>query len=131
MSEPNCRPDSLSHIGDRSRLTCNDVTADPVGAARLRGDFRMWLQRHFTLSAPVRGTVDLRVAYDSGTATLALTVADHGCWRRPITDPLRGRGIALMHALAEHAAIDTTPAGTQVRLDWSNLLTRDAEEGVE
>ena len=67
--------------------------------------------------------------YDGGTAVLTVTVTDEGAWR--IADPetrsiSRGRGIPLMHALADRATIDSTPAGTRVRLRMGSRR-RDAD----
>jgi serine/threonine-protein kinase RsbW len=82
------------------------------------------------LDAPTPGTMDLRAHYDSGTSSLMVTISDRGKWRQPVgtsldSDPrvhLRGRGIPLMHALADNATIHTSMAGTQVRLSWHHLL---------
>lgn len=51
------------------------------------------------------------------TRTHALiTVSDHGIWRTPAPNRLRGRGIPLMRHLAQDLRIDRTPAGTLVRI---------------
>src|SRR3954471_18800463 len=106
-----------------------DVTADPQSAAAIRREFSDWLGEHFTLDAtkasdvvlavnealanaaeyayvnrPQPGTMHVRALYDDSAATLSVTVADEGAWRRADhanTGTRRGRGIPLMHALAD------------------------------
>jgi serine/threonine-protein kinase RsbW len=76
------------------------------------------------------GTMQLCADYDSGSDSLTVTISDRGKWRQPVDtslqgDPrfrLRGRGIPLMHALADEATIHTTTAGTRVDLAWNHLL---------
>jgi anti-sigma regulatory factor (Ser/Thr protein kinase) len=54
-------------------------------------------------------------------------VADHGRWRTPPADPgYRGRGFALIDALAEHWTIDHGTTGTTVTIRFACLLTGDA-----
>jgi anti-sigma regulatory factor (Ser/Thr protein kinase) len=84
------------------------------------------------LDVPAPKTIDVHAHYDSGSDCLVVTISDRGRWRQPVdtsleTDPrfrLRGRGIPLMHALADEAAIHTGTAGTQVRLSWHPLQSR-------
>ncbi len=62
--------------------------------------------------------------YDSGTAVLTVTVADEGAWRIADSERKsisRGRGIPLMRALADRATIDSSAAGTRVRLEWNHV----------
>jgi len=80
------------------------------------------------IDAAQSGTMDVSAAYDVDSDTLAVTVNDRGRWRHnvPATTPgprwqLRGRGIPLMHALADEAIIHGTPHGTNVRLTWTHL----------
>jgi serine/threonine-protein kinase RsbW len=66
----------------------------------------------------------VRALYDGSAATLTVTVTDEGVWRH--TDPAsagprRGRGIPLMHALADRATVDSSPAGTRVCLEWNQV----------
>ncbi len=135
------------------------VAADASSAARTRAEFGVWLKRHFTLGAERtselllavneavanaaefayvgtsrRGTIDVSAAYDVDSDTLAVTVNDRGRWRHvsgpPTAERLyRGRGIALMRALADEARIDSTPHGTHVTLTWTHL-TRSASTDV-
>jgi anti-sigma regulatory factor (Ser/Thr protein kinase) len=126
-----------------------DVTADPENAATVRREFSDWLGRSFTLDATKSsdvvlavneamanaaeyayltlerpGTMHVRALYDGSAATLSVTVADEGAWRS--SDPAaagnrRGRGIPLMHALADRATVDSSPAGTTVCLEWNHV----------
>jgi serine/threonine-protein kinase RsbW len=125
------------------------VTADPENAATIRREFSDWLGRYFRLDAtkasdvvlavneamanaaeyayvnhPRPGTMHVRALYDGSAATLGVTVTDEGAWRS--ADPAtaghrRGRGIPLMHALADRATVDSSPAGTTVRLEWNHV----------
>jgi serine/threonine-protein kinase RsbW len=126
-----------------------DVTADPENAAAIRREFSDWLGRYFTLDAtkasdvvlavneamanaaeyaylnhPRPGTMHVRALYDGSAATLNVTVTDEGAWRSsaPVTlGHRRGRGIPLMHALADRATVDSSSAGTTVCLEWSHV----------
>jgi serine/threonine-protein kinase RsbW len=76
-----------------------------------------------------KGTIDLHATYDADADTLLVTILDRGHWRQNVPEPatvdrrhaLRGRGIPLMHMLADEATIDSTPSGTQVTLKWANM----------
>ena len=126
-----------------------DVVADAMNAATVRREFTDWLGRHFTLDATKTsdvvlavneamanaaefayvaverpGTMHVQADYDEGAHTLTVTVADNGAWRR--TDSAmqgrkRGRGIPLMHALADRATVDSTQTGTKVCLEWTHV----------
>jgi anti-sigma regulatory factor (Ser/Thr protein kinase) len=127
-----------------------DVTAAPERAAQIRHEFSDWLHGHFTLD-PVRasdvvlavnealanaaefayvtaqqpGVMHVQACYDESAAVLTVTVTDEGAWRRTDPEkrrPTRGRGIPLMHALTDQASFDSTPAGTEVRLQWNHVL---------
>jgi anti-sigma regulatory factor (Ser/Thr protein kinase) len=126
-----------------------DVTAVPESAARVRHEFSDWLHSHLMLdsvkasdvllavnealanaaefaylSFPQPGVMHLHADYDPGAAVLTVTVADQGVWRSaepPTDDPARGRGIPLMRALSDRAVIDSSPIGTQVRLQWDHI----------
>lgn len=128
---------------------CFGVTADALSAARIREEFARWLQRHFGLG-PVRsndlvlsinealanvaeyayraerrrGTMDVRASYDPDDAKLTVVVDDGGVWRLPDTSGAsrtRGRGIPLMRALSDRFSIETSSAGTRVRLEWDDV----------
>ena len=131
-----------------------NVLADATRAAQLREEFSVWLRRHFALDATRvsdvvlavnealanaaefayatvgrPGAMHLRADYDGGASVLGVTVTDEGAWR--IADPekksqSRGRGIPLMRALADRATIDSSAAGTSVRLEWNHVAVTDA-----
>ncbi len=139
------------HIDDGSRFARMRVAANASSASRTRAEFGVWLKRHFTLGAERtselllavneavanatefayidasrRGTIDVSASYDVDSDTLAVTVNDRGHWRHLSGPPsaerqFRGRGIALMRALADEARIDSTPQGTHVTLTWTRL----------
>ncbi len=126
-----------------------DAIADPQNAAAIRREFSDWLNQHFALeatkacdvvlavneamanaaefaylTAPQPGAMQVQASYDDSAATLTVTVSDQGAWRS--TDAAarelkRGRGIPLMHALADRATVDSSPEGTQVRLEWHHV----------
>jgi serine/threonine-protein kinase RsbW len=143
------------HIDDRFRFARMRVAANASSAAQIRAEFGMWLKRNFKLDSERtselllaayeavanaaefayvetsrRGTIDVSASYDADSDTLWVTVNDRGRWRH-ISGPssaerqYRGRGIALMRALADEARIDSTPRGTHVTLAWTQL-TRSA-----
>ncbi|MEE6170103.1 ATP-binding protein [Mycolicibacterium sp. 120322] len=126
-----------------------DVAAVPEAAAQVRHEFSDWLHSNLMLdsvkasdvllavsealanaaefayvSSPEPGVMHLRADYDPTAAVLTVTVADQGIWRSarpPANNPARGRGIPLMRALCDHAIIDSSPVGTQVRLRWDHI----------
>ncbi len=70
------------------------------------------------------GTVDVEAFNDPSRRTLTVTVADRGRWRE--TNPLnrqrfRGRGIPLMHTLADSVIIDTSGLGTSVCMRFDDV----------
>jgi serine/threonine-protein kinase RsbW len=131
-----------------------DVVADPQSAAQIRREFSDWLGRHFMLDATKAsdmvlavneamanvaefayvmveqpGAMHVLARYDGTAATLTVTVTDEGAWRNvdpATTDLRRGRGIPLMQALADHAAVDSSATGTCVCLEWNRVATAQA-----
>lgn len=64
------------------------------------------------------GEVRLRLVR-SGPGDLEVTVEDDGTWRSPPEDPgFRGRGVQLIHGLADRAQITHSPHGTTVSMGW-------------
>lgn len=67
----------------------------------------------------------IRAFHDTGLDMLTVAVTDEGRWQTKdpaVPDnPARGRGIPLMQALSDRAAINATDAGTQVRLQWDHI----------
>ncbi|MHA3024195.1 ATP-binding protein [Mycobacterium sp. BMJ-28] len=132
-----------------ARFTRNDVEATPDCAAMIRREFADWLHAHFTLDkvkgsdillalyealanaaefayfkAQEPGMMHVRADYDRQRESLTVLVIDEGAWRAKdpaISNPARGRGIPLMHALSDRAVIDSTATGTQVRLQWDHI----------
>ncbi|MCW2512171.1 MAG: putative anti-sigma regulatory factor, serine/threonine protein kinase [Mycobacterium sp.] len=128
------------------------VTADPRTAARTRDEFARWLHGTFDidphrtsdlvlaiyealaniaefayLAAGMTGTMDVTASYEPTESALSVTVADRGLWRTAAPNPAdrsRGRGIALMKALADRASIQTSTDGTTVRLAWDGVRPR-------
>lgn len=128
------------------------VAADPSTAARTRDEFANWVRGSFDLGADRTsdlvlaiyealantvefaylyagrlGTMDVSATYDPTETALLVTVADRGQWRTSPPAPVdrcRGRGIALMKALADRASIQTSTTGTTVRLAWTGVHPR-------
>ncbi|MFH5209813.1 ATP-binding protein [Antrihabitans spumae] len=140
---------------DIQPLRCEGFAAEPSSAVAVRGNFHTWLDENFRLDADrssaltlavnealanavehayfdyaMPGTFDLVASYDAANDRLLVTIADHGHWRAPLPDPmhLRGRGIPLMNALAEHAEIEKGVLGTIVSLSWSTRSNNRAAE---
>jgi serine/threonine-protein kinase RsbW len=137
------------HIANGDLFECVGVTANALSAARIREEFAGWLHGHFGLD-PIRssdlvlainealanvaeyayladrqyGKVDLRAVHDPGDSRLTVLVDDRGVWRLPDhsgASRTRGRGIPLMEALSDHFSIETSPAGTRVRMVWDDI----------
>jgi anti-sigma regulatory factor (Ser/Thr protein kinase) len=142
----------MTDVSSAERFERIGVTADPRTAAQTRDQFAMWLQDAFDLnpnrandlvlamyealantaefaylSVGGAGTMDVRATYDKMASALSVTVSDRGMWQtstRAPGDRSRGRGIALMKALADQASIQTSTDGTTVRLAWSGIHRR-------
>lgn len=139
----------MTEQGDSATFAKIGVVAGPERAAQLRHELAEWLHQNFALDpekssdvllavyealanaaefayvdAPQPGPMHMRADFDITAGVLTVTVSDEGHWRTKnsdINDPARGRGIPLMRALADHADIDPTAAGTQVRLQWHHI----------
>ena len=72
---------------------------------------------------------DMLVRARSGNAGVEIVVEDFGCWSTSAGDPLRGRGLALMHELATIASIEAASTGTIVRLDFAFAPVAQAGRG--
>jgi GAF domain-containing protein/anti-sigma regulatory factor (Ser/Thr protein kinase) len=107
---------------------------DPRELAGLRGALRTWLR---TAEAPADRARDLVLAVSEAAlnavehagatqvtvrlrrvrdGTLVASVHDDGRWRRPVAEPLRGRGLALARALVDDVDVRPEPDGTTVVL---------------
>jgi anti-sigma regulatory factor (Ser/Thr protein kinase) len=132
-----------------SQFARMDAAADPQSAATIRREFSEWLDQHFTLDATKAcdvvlavneamanaaeyayrtaeqpGAMDVQAHYDGGAATLVVTVTDQGAWRSSdaaTREVKRGRGLPLMHALADRATVDSSSTGTRVCLEWDRV----------
>jgi serine/threonine-protein kinase RsbW len=72
------------------------------------------------------GEMTVRVGYDSRTQSISVCITDRGTWRPPVPCDLhdtRGRGVALMYALADHCTINGRADGTTVCLDYHSAPT--------
>jgi len=139
-------------VANTERFERIGVEATPQTAARTRDEFAGWLKQFFELDA-VRssdlvlainealansaefayahtceaGTMDIQAWYEASDRTITVVIADHGVWRMSDSQAdtrTRGRGIALMRALSDRAAIETSIDGTQVKLVWANVGRR-------
>jgi anti-sigma regulatory factor (Ser/Thr protein kinase) len=64
------------------------------------------------------GVIDLHVREEARSVTV--TVTDHGTWRPPQdSGGLRGRGLSLIKALADHMTVTHDDTGTTVTMTWS------------
>lgn len=139
----------MTEQGDSATFAKIGVIAGAERAAQIRQELAEWLQQNFALDpekssdvllavyealanasefayvdAPHPGPMHVRADYDDTAAVLTVTVTDEGHWLTKTDDidnPARGRGIPLMRALSDHAAIDPTAAGTEVRLQWHHI----------
>ncbi|MGB3772549.1 MAG: ATP-binding protein [Rhodococcus sp. (in: high G+C Gram-positive bacteria)] len=58
------------------------------------------------------------VVHTPGDGSVTVRVTDRGRWVDGIDDPRRGRGLPLIHALADEASIESTNTGTVVTMQW-------------
>lgn len=69
------------------------------------------------------GPMTVRADFEPTDQCLSVCITDHGRWRTPQPSTARGhdrrgRGVALMHALADHCTISGRRDGTTVCLDY-------------
>jgi serine/threonine-protein kinase RsbW len=116
-----------------------EVAATPRQAAIIRREVHSWARARGTgadlaediglaVGEALANVVDHAYLHDSdGTLTLSaiaelgfitVTVSDTGRWKDAPSDPVRGRGVALIRALAAETAIVTNSTGTTVRMTW-------------
>jgi serine/threonine-protein kinase RsbW len=102
----------------------------PQASAEIGGDIILGVNEalancveHAYCAQDAVGTMTLQAGYNPAAQTITVCVSDRGTWHRRSPcrphDPRASRGIALMHALADHCTIDTHPHGTTVCLDYS------------
>ncbi|OBG72660.1 MULTISPECIES: ATP-binding protein [unclassified Mycobacterium] len=128
----------------RPTLT-RSARADPRAVTAFRRDLRRWLDDVIELDTDRKadvvlatdealancadhayrgrdtpGLMTLQVSYDPKQFTLSVCVTDHGVWVEPdfAANPLRGRGILLMRAIADDVTVRGTGRGTTVCLEF-------------
>lgn len=69
------------------------------------------------------GTLDLHVQCVPSTGWIEVIICDHGSWAVHAPDSTRGRGVPLMHALADSTAVTSDHDGTTVRMVWDALTS--------
>ncbi|MDG4663652.1 ATP-binding protein [Mycobacterium sp. 236(2023)] len=126
------------------QLTVRGV-ATAASAAQLRDDFSIWLRDRGVPASQTNeillavyealancvdhayadhssvGMMAVRADFEPTARCLSVCVTDHGTWRQPGAtgkNDRRGRGVALMHAMADHCTISGTDDGTTVCLDY-------------
>lgn len=67
------------------------------------------------------GTLDLHAQCVPSTGWIEVTISDRGAWAVHAPDSTRGRGVPLMHALADSTAVTSDHDGTTVRMVWDAL----------
>ena len=133
------------------------IEADPSRVAQVREELGRWLLQKFDLdsirvndmvlavyeamanaaefaylTAVTPGCVTLRAQHDTTSSALTLTVVDEGRWREiyPSERRLsRGRGLPLIKGLADQASIDTSDAGTTVRMVFHDVAPVASRNG--
>lgn len=126
------------------QLTVRGV-ATAASAAQVRDQFGSWLRDHGIgpqqtneillavyealancvdhayADQPTPGTMAMRADLEPDSGCLSVCITDHGTWRQPgpaRAQDRRGRGVALMHAMADHCTINGRDDGTTVCLDY-------------
>lgn len=65
------------------------------------------------------GEIVMHATYDDASHRIRVRISDRGRWRlNSVAQRNRGRGIALMHALADHCTVDRCDGGTTVLLEY-------------
>jgi serine/threonine-protein kinase RsbW len=65
------------------------------------------------------GRGDALLYADCHNGTVRVVVRDQGRWRDPTSDAgWRGRGLVIIHGLAEHVVVQRGDAGTRVEMCW-------------
>lgn len=133
-------PGTVAPGSDVADLCYPAASANPAQLALLREEVAVWAARaglhpdripglQLAVYEAMANVVVHAYAGQLGTFTLlarrrndgfTVTVADHGRWQ-PAARPglLHGRGLPLMHSLADHTTIDKGAEGTTVTMTWS------------
>jgi serine phosphatase RsbU (regulator of sigma subunit)/anti-sigma regulatory factor (Ser/Thr protein kinase) len=136
------RTDDVAVLVLRSPVMSSNVFLTKLPArsdelAPLRGELRAWLQQHdsdrseinavlTTVGEASANAIDhaysdqreplMRVEAAHVDGEVILNVTDTGRWKAPEPSSQRGRGLAMMQALADSVTIDRRPSGTSVTL---------------
>jgi len=128
---------------DTRALSCHGIVAEPSALRALRHRLLEWALES---GIPEERAQDIVLAGYEALANVAdhaypggepglvdldavcrpdkveVVIADHGRWRTPSADDdpvsLRGRGLPLLQASADHAEVRTGETGTVVTLGW-------------
>jgi serine/threonine-protein kinase RsbW len=119
--------------------------ADAAHASRLREDLDAWLHRvgppltesrcadvllgvnealancaEHAYRGHADGDITMHATYDDAAGRVHVQISDRGRWlpRPAVVRNHRGRGLALMRALADQCTVDRGTDGTTVRLDY-------------
>ncbi|NIL74809.1 hypothetical protein RhoFasB10_00901 [Rhodococcus sp. B10] len=66
----------------------------------------------------VPGTFTVRAAFSALEQTLEVAVVDHGRWRPPTPNPMRGNGLPLISAVTSVSSVAPSSEGTSVVMRW-------------
>nr|WP_296773647.1 ATP-binding protein [Rhodococcus sp. (in: high G+C Gram-positive bacteria)] len=141
------RPQAGLRHGDVMQLNFDGESAVAARASAIRVALREWLTtlqvapdrvydvvlatyealansvEHAYAHHTAPGTLDLHAQCTPSTGWIEVTVSDRGEWDVHAPDSTRGRGVPLMHALADSTAVTSDHDGTTVRLVWDALAT--------
>ena len=143
LSATNSPENGISVSAGPTRFSCR-LVADPAqlrparrAISRWAGDIGLTPERVEDLALAVGEALSNSIehAYSAGSdattgvveiegavegSVLRVEVRDHGTWREPGSHPgWRGRGISMIHALADHAHVEQREGGTTVTMSWS------------
>ncbi|WP_239154666.1 ATP-binding protein [Amycolatopsis sp. FDAARGOS 1241] len=91
------------------------LPADLIADLQLAGYEAMTNVVEHAYAAGSAGHLDLHAQH--GIRAVRVTVTDRGRWRLQ-PDPAPGRGLPLIHLLADHSDVTPTPKGTVVAMSW-------------
>lgn len=114
----------------RRRLTSTvDTTAEHVGDMVLAIDEALSnCAEHAYREHPYTGLMTLDISYDTTGQAVKVCVTDQGSWIEPdpaVLNAIGGRGMILMHALADHCAVRGRDDGTTVDLHFHCCPARE------
>jgi serine/threonine-protein kinase RsbW len=117
------RPASAQHAADlRHALTTWAMVAglpsEVVEGVTLAAYEAMANVIDHAYDAHVPGSFEIDARVRDGVVTVMVT--DHGRWlpARSVPDPLRGRGMTLIHGVADEASVSSGDSGTTVTMRW-------------